>query len=175
MSEILPRAATFSKGIEFWSGDPIWQPATLIGGLGGGVQGTDDRLYLDWVSALGSNLLGYGQSGFSGAVANQVWRGTGFSLPHYLEQQTAEKLVSVLAAHVPGWQAGNLSVRWGLSGSDACSMAVRLARAVTGRERIISCGYHGWHSEFIGLGRACSAGDSRAIWRRGRAGASIGG
>ncbi len=113
------------------------------------VYGDDGQTYLDWVSALGANLLGYGDMGFAEAVKHQVQYGTGYSLPSFLEQRTAERLVYVLGKHVPNWAPDTLSVRFGLSGSDACSMAVRLARAVTGHERIVSVGYHGWGSEFI--------------------------
>ena len=41
-------------------------------------------------------------------------------------------------------------VRFGKNGSDVTAGAVRLARAVTGRERIACCGYHGWQDWYIG-------------------------
>jgi glutamate-1-semialdehyde aminotransferase len=147
VSDILPRASTFSKGPEFWGQD--FQPATVQGGRGAQLIAEHGRSWLDWVSALGANLLGYGHTGFATRVAAHICDGTGYSLPSYLEQQVAERLVAMLGENVPGWQAQPLSVRFGLSGSDACSMAVRLARAVTGRERIVSVGYHGWGAEFI--------------------------
>lgn len=148
MSAILPRASTFSKGPEFWGG-AAFEPRTLAKGRGAHVIDTDGRLYLDWVSSLGANLLGHANYAFSQDISTALYDGTGFSLPHYLEQVVAEQLVNVLGAHVPGWNADGLSVRFGLSGSDACSMAVRLARAVSGRSPIVMIGYHGWGSEFI--------------------------
>jgi len=149
MSAILPRASTFSKGPEFWGGK-AFTPRTLCAGDGAFVYNAYDwREYLDWVSSLGANLLGHADSEFTRKIVQRLHQGTSFSLPHYLEQVVAEQLVAVLGAHVPGWAPDGLSVRFGLSGSDACSMAVRLARAVTGRPHIVMIGYHGWGSEFI--------------------------
>jgi glutamate-1-semialdehyde aminotransferase len=147
MSDILPRASTFSKGPSFFGKD--FHPSTIRGGDGPYLVDMAGDRWLDWVGALGANLLGYGYPAFAEHIGVAAMRGTGYSLPSYLEQQVAERLVAMLGAHVPGWQAQPLSVRFGLSGSDACSMAVRLARAVTGRERIVSVGYHGWGAEFI--------------------------
>src|SRR5690606_12509602 len=42
------------------------------------------------------------------------------------------------------------AVRFGKSGAEATSAAVRTARAATGRDGILSCGYHGWHDWYIG-------------------------
>jgi glutamate-1-semialdehyde 2,1-aminomutase len=148
MSDILPRAATLSKGPEFYGVD--FHPPALAGGSGARVFGNDGNTYLDWVSSLGSNLLGHGDPGWTSHMQTALAFGTGFSLPHMLEQAVAEKLVAMLGAHVPGWGTRQLSVRFGLSGSDACSMAVRLARAVTHRHYVISIGYHGWSAEFVG-------------------------
>ncbi len=151
MSEILPAAATFSKSHKFFSGDPDWQPRTVDAGEEARILGSDDKWYLDWISSLGANLLGHHHPGWTANMIEVLTSigGCGFSLPHYLEQQVAEKLCTVLGTHVPGWAPDGLSVRFGLSGSDACAMAVRLARAVTGRQRILSIGYHGWGAEFV--------------------------
>ena len=43
------------------------------------------------------------------------------------------------------------SVRFSKTGCDATSAAVRLARAYTGRERVLCCGYHGWHDWYIAV------------------------
>lgn len=149
-------AATFSKSPRFWSGDPDWQPREVVAGRGATVFGTDNRYYLDWVSGLGAVLLGYPSGKIDGRfttaadcwadrVSEQVYEGVGFSLPHIREASVAERLETVLANHVPGWQSQPLSVRWLKTGSDACMAAVRLARAVTGRQWVISVGYHGYH------------------------------
>ena len=41
-------------------------------------------------------------------------------------------------------------VRFGKTGSDVTTAAIRLARACTGREAVVACGYHGWHDWYIG-------------------------
>lgn len=161
MSDVLAgRAATFSKGPEFWSGAPDWQPQELLVGRGAHVHAADNRRYLDWVSGLGANLLGY-PSGildnphrlaadhWADVVSQQVFEGVGFSLPHILEGHVAERLAQMLGSYVPGWRDQPLGLRFLLSGSDACMAAVRLARAVTNREWVISVGYHGWHDTFV--------------------------
>lgn len=138
----LPIAATFSKDPSFWGVD--FHPMALTTGYGAMVHGDDGVWYLDWVSALGANILGYSNQEFTHRVRDQVLDGAGFSLPHILEGQVAEKLVTMLGNHVPGWSPDGLGMRFGKSGTDATTMAVRMARAVTDRQRIISHGYHGW-------------------------------
>ena len=138
----LPIAATYSKDPAFWGVD--FEPQYLLHGDGAQVLGSDGKMYLDWVSALGANLLGYNHSEFVLRVQRQIGLGAGFSLPHSLEAQVAEKLAWLLGEHVPGWTPEGINVRFGLTGTDATTMAVRLARAVTGHHRILSFGYHGW-------------------------------
>src|SRR3990167_8467780 len=91
----------------------------------------DGSQLLDFVCGLGANLLGYGNREFTQRVIRQVALGGGFSLPHVLEQQVAENLVNLLGTRVPGWTPDTISVRFAKTGSDANSMAVRLARAFT--------------------------------------------
>jgi len=140
----LPSAATFSKDVRTWAHD--FYPTELEYGKGAHVWDKDGRSWLDWVSGLGANLLGYCNSDFCQRVEPQIWRGAGFSLPHTFERQVALKLVNLLGSHVPGWRPDTLQVRFGKSGTDATTMAIRLARAVTGHYRILKCygHYHGW-------------------------------
>ncbi len=149
MSGIIAAGSTFSKDYRTWSGDPDWHPKAIVRGKGARVLGDDDRWYIDYVSGLGSILLGHGHPDFCERVERQLWQGTNYSLPSYLEQQVAEKLVVMLGTHVPGWSADDLGVRFVLSGSDGCSAAIRLARAATGRKRIVSILYHGWNDAFV--------------------------
>lgn len=121
-----------------------FHPKAIVQGYGAHVVGDDGKAYLDWVSALGANLLGYGNREFCERVIGQVKRGAGFSLPHVLEAQVAEKLAYILGGHVPGWSPENVGIRFGKTGTDATTMAVRLARAATGRDAVLSSGYHGW-------------------------------
>jgi glutamate-1-semialdehyde 2,1-aminomutase len=64
------------------------------------------------------------------------------SLPGVLEAEVAELIVEM----VPSAEM----VRFGKNGTDATSAAIRLARAYTGRDHIVVCGYHGWQDWYIG-------------------------
>lgn len=139
-----PCASTFSKDPRTWA--KHFEPTEIAYGQNAHVIDAQGRDYIDWVSALGANLLGYSNSQFCSRVAAQVWHGAGFSLPHTLEDQVALKLVDLLGNRIDGWGVNNLQVRFGKTGTDVTTMAVRLARAVTGRTRILKCKghYHGW-------------------------------
>ncbi len=102
----------------------------------------DGNSYVDLVSALAAITLGYGDKRVSKAVKKQLKLGVSLSLPTTLESEVAE-LISEL---VPSAEM----VRFGKNGSDATAAAIRLARAHTGRDHVIVCGYHGWQDWFIG-------------------------
>ena len=102
----------------------------------------DGNEYVDLVSALLPNVLGYRDTDVDLAIRRQLTRGISFSLPTILETELAERLVK----HIPCAEM----VRFGKNGTDATSAAVRLARAVTKRDRLILLGYHGWQDWYIG-------------------------
>lgn len=94
------------------------------------------REYLDTIMALGAVALGYGDPAVAEAVTRAVRQGGVGPLAPMLEPRVAERLV----ARLPGVEA----VRFFKTGAEAVAAAVRVARVVTGRERVITCGYHGW-------------------------------
>jgi len=102
----------------------------------------DGNKYVDLVSSLASVTLGYGDARVDNAVRKQLRKGVTFSLPGTLEAEVAEMICEL----VPSAEM----VRFGKNGTDATSAAVRLARAYTGKDRILVCGYHGWQDWFIG-------------------------
>ena len=102
----------------------------------------DGNRYIDLVSSLASITLGYGDSEVNKAVKKQLRLGVSLSLPARLEAEVSELIVEM----VPSAEM----VRFGKNGSDATSAAIRLARAFTGRDHIIVCGYHGWQDWYIG-------------------------
>jgi glutamate-1-semialdehyde aminotransferase len=138
---VIPSATqTFSKGpTQFVQGVA---PTFLMQGAGCRVRDVDGREYLDNSMALGAVSLGYGYERVNAAVERQLRNGGSFSLPHPLEVEVAELLVDTIPCAE--------MVRFGKNGSDATAGAVRLARAVTGREVIACCGYHGWQDWYIG-------------------------
>ncbi len=149
---VLPAAATFSKDPHaFWGDDENAKPNFLERGEGAIVTDTNGKKYIDWICALGANILGYDYKDFNDVVFEQAIKGASFSLPTRLEYEVAEKLVRILGINVPGWLPENLMVRFTKTGSECTEAAVRLARAVTGRSLILRCSdsYLGWGSTFI--------------------------
>lgn len=102
----------------------------------------DGNRYVDLVSALASVTIGYNDAGMNRAIKNQLKKGISYSLPGKLEAIVAEKLVEM----IPSAE----KVRFGKNGTDATSAAVRLARAYSGKDIVLVCGYHGWQDWYIG-------------------------
>lgn len=117
-------------------------PLFTTHGEGGKLWDVDGNEYVDLVGALLPVVLGYNDPDINDAVRQQMTRGMTFSLATELETQLAEKLCEI----IPCAQMA----RFGKNGTDSTSAAIRLARAYTGRERIITCGYHGWQDWYIG-------------------------
>ncbi|UCD23985.1 MAG: aminotransferase class III-fold pyridoxal phosphate-dependent enzyme [Gemmatimonadota bacterium] len=92
--------------------------------------------FTDMIMSLGAVALGYAYPEVLAAVYEAVRAGTVGSLPPVLEQQVAEDLTQV----IPNVE----SVRFFKSGAEAVAAAVRIARVYTGRDRVVTCGYHGW-------------------------------
>jgi glutamate-1-semialdehyde 2,1-aminomutase len=133
-------AQTFSKSITQY---PFGvSPYFAERGKGSRLWDVDGNEYIDFVNALASVSLGYCDPDVNLAVASQLAQGTLFSLSHVLESEVAERIVNL----VPCAEM----VRFGKNGSDATSGAVRLARAVTRRDHVAVCGYHGWQDWYIG-------------------------
>lgn len=138
---IIPLASqTFSKSkLQFPVGAT---PLFLTHGDRSRVWDVDGNEYIDLVNALLCVVLGYRDPDVDAAIRRQLESGISFSLPTPLETVLAEKLTSIIPCAE--------MVRFGKNGSDATSAAVRIARSATGRNHIISCGYHGWHDWYIG-------------------------
>jgi glutamate-1-semialdehyde aminotransferase len=117
-------------------------PKYLARGKGARVWDVDGNEFIDLTMAVGPLVLGYGHPSVDRAIIEQLERGITFSLMHPLEVEVAELVRRV----VPGAD----SVRFSKTGCDVTSAAVRLARAFTGRDKVLCCGYHGWHDWYIG-------------------------
>ncbi len=102
----------------------------------------DGNEYVDLVSSLGAVALGYGDEEIEEAVIRQLRDGVTLSLSHPIEAEVAERMVDLIPCAE--------MVRFAKNGTDATSAAIRLARAFTGREHVIVCGYHGWQDWYIG-------------------------
>lgn len=131
---------TFSKGpSQFVQGVA---PCFIEKGSGSHVWDVDDNVYIDYLMALGAVILGYNNARVTEAVQEVIKKGTTFTLPHRLEGELAELLCDIIPCAE--------MVRFGKNGSDVTSGAVRVSRAVTGRDKIACCGYHGWQDWYIG-------------------------
>ena len=112
-------------------------------GRGAHLFDVDGNEYIDYTMGVGPLSLGYCYPRVDEAIRRQLEDGITFSLMHPLEVEVAE-LVREL---VPNTEA----VRYSKTGADITSAAVRLARAYTGRNTVLCCGYHGWHDWYIGV------------------------
>jgi glutamate-1-semialdehyde 2,1-aminomutase len=117
-------------------------PKYLARGRGARVWDVDGNELLDMTMAVGPLSLGYADPVVDEAIRNQLDDGITFSLMHPLEVEVAE----LIAGCVPNAE----QVRFSKTGADVTSAAIRVARAFTGREHVVCCGYHGWHDWYIG-------------------------
>jgi glutamate-1-semialdehyde 2,1-aminomutase len=139
--QVMPRTGNLlAKAPGQWS-DGV-APKFLERGLGAHVWDVDGNEYIDLAMSVGPVSLGYCYPAVDEAIRSQLGRGINFSLMSPLEVEVSE----LLREAVPGAER----VRFGKSGADATSAAVRLARAATGRDTILCCGYHGWHDWYVG-------------------------
>jgi glutamate-1-semialdehyde 2,1-aminomutase len=93
------------------------------------------------VSGIGAIILGYCDPVVDEAVCEQISKGTMYSINHELEVELAEELVNTIPCAE--------MVRYAKGGGEACAIAVRIARGFTGRDKILFCGYHGWHDWYL--------------------------
>lgn len=120
-------------------------PSHIIRGLGPYLYDAWGNRYVDFVSALGANILGYSHAKVDEAARKAMNNGVCHSLPSYLEVEAAELVKSTF----PFIE----KVKFFKTGSEACSAAVRIARAYTDTpiHNTYSEGYHGWHDAFTSL------------------------
>ncbi len=118
-------------------------PKYLKRGKGSHVWDVDGNEYIDFNMGIGPISLGYCYDRVDGAILKQLQDGITFSLMHPLEVELSEKIRSI----VPNAE----SVRFSKTGCDATTAAVRVSRAFTKREKVLCCGYHGWHDWYIAV------------------------
>ena len=121
---------------------PDQWPAYFSKAKGCRVWDLDDRELIDMsIMGIGTNLLGYGHPEVDEAVAATVTAGNMSTLNCPEEVWLAERLV---ALHPWADMA-----RFARSGGEANAIAIRIARAATGRDKVAICGYHGWHDWYL--------------------------
>lgn len=127
-------AQTFSKShLQYPQGR---SPLFVSHGDGARVFDVDGNEYVDLVSALLPVVLGYRDPDVDDAIRRQLDSGISFSLATELEAELAEHLCRLIPCAD--------MVKFGKTGTDVTTAAVRLARAYTDRDHILVGGYHGW-------------------------------
>jgi glutamate-1-semialdehyde 2,1-aminomutase len=130
-------------------------------GKGAWLWDVDGRDYVDYLLGQGPAFLGHAPDSVQRAVADACARGTVYGGQNVLEVEASERLCEVL-----GWPE---MVRFGMTGTEAVQAAIRLARAATGRRRIVRFEghYHGWLDNVLvasapGEAKPASAGQPQA-------------
>lgn len=93
------------------------------------------------IMGIGTNTLGYGNEEVDAAVMETVKSGNMSTLSCPEEVYLAEKLIEINP-----WAD---MVRFARSGGEANSIAIRIARAASGKDKVAICGYHGWHDWYL--------------------------
>jgi glutamate-1-semialdehyde 2,1-aminomutase len=130
---------------------PEQWPAYFSKAKGCKVWDLDGNEYIDMcIMGIGTNILGYGHSEVDAAVQQAVSAGnmSTFNCPE--EVYLAEKLIELHPwAHM---------ARLARSGGEANAIAIRIARAATGKDKVAICGYHGWHDWYLSVNLGDDAG-----------------
>lgn len=139
--QIIPGGSMLlSKRAEMFLPDQ-W-PAYFSKAKGCRVWDLDGNEYIDMsIMGIGTNTLGYGHQEVDDAVLATVSAGnmSTFNCPE--EVYLAEKLIELHP-----WAD---MVRFARSGGEANAIAIRVARAATGKDKVAICGYHGWHDWYL--------------------------
>jgi glutamate-1-semialdehyde 2,1-aminomutase len=106
------------------------------------IWGIDGKKYLDFTMVgIGTSVLGYADKEINKAAFNAINSGSMTTLNPPEDVELAEELLKIHP-----W-AG--SVKYARTGGESMSIAVRLSRAFTGKDKILFCGYHGWHDWYL--------------------------
>jgi glutamate-1-semialdehyde aminotransferase len=130
----------FSKNPDLFL--PNFWPAYFQKTKGCNVWDLEGKKYLDFsLMGVGTNILGYSKKEVDDAVRKVIDQGNMSTLNSKEEILLAEKLIQMHP-----W-AGK--VRFARTGGEAAAIAIRIARAATGRDKVAICGYHGWHDWYL--------------------------
>jgi len=121
---------------------PDYWPAYYDKAEGCYVWDLDGNKYLDMsYMGIGACVLGYANPEINGAAIDATNRGNMCTLNAPEEVELAE-----LMCKLHPWAQ---MVRYTRSGGEAMSVAIRIARASSGKDKILFCGYHGWHDWYL--------------------------
>jgi glutamate-1-semialdehyde aminotransferase len=148
-------AALWGKGDGEGKGEAAHDvPTHYISARGCRVVTAEDQTLIDCTMALGSVALGYADEQVLQLALNAAALGAVSGLPHVSEVELAERLCET----VPCAE----QVRFFKSGAEAVAAAVRVARAATGRSKVVCSGYFGWH-DWASSGRGIPNGATQDV------------
>ena len=131
---------------------PDQWPAYFSKAKGCKVWDLDGKEYIDMsIMGIGTNTLGYGHLEVDEAVRQVIDKGNMSTLNCPEEVYLAEKLIELHP-----WAD---MARFARSGGEANAIAIRIARAATGKDRVAICGYHGWHDWYL----SANLGDDKSL------------
>lgn len=131
---------------------PDQWPAYFSKAKGATIWDLDGKPYIDMsLFGVGTNTLGYGDPEVDAAVAEVVANGNMSTLNAPEEVYLAERLIDIHP-----WAD---MARFCRSGGEANAVAIRIARAASGRDKVAFCGYHGWHDWYL----AANLGDGKTL------------
>lgn len=107
-------------------------------GQGGKITDIDGNEYIDYLCAYGPIIIGHRETEIDNAAIDQIKnKGFCFSLTQSIQNELAAKLKGLI-------KCAEMAV-FTKTGSDATTLAIRVARGYTGKTKVMRCGYHGWH------------------------------
>ncbi|WNC52870.1 MULTISPECIES: aminotransferase class III-fold pyridoxal phosphate-dependent enzyme [unclassified Thermosynechococcus] len=131
---------------------PEYWPSYFSKAKGCRIWDLDDREYIDMsMMGIGTNTLGYAHPEVDEAVQQVIAKGNLSTLNCPEEVYLAEKLIELHP-----WAD---MVRFARTGGEANAIAIRIARAATGKDSVAICGYHGWHDWYL----AANLGDEQTL------------
>ncbi len=131
---------------------PNHWPAYFSKAKGCKVWDLDGNEYIDMsIMGIGTNTLGYGHPEVDEAVQSTIQAGNMSTLNCPEEVYLAEKLIELHP-----WAD---MARFARSGGEANAIAIRIARAATGKDKVAICGYHGWHDWYL----SANLGDDKSL------------
>ena len=121
---------------------PDQWPAYFSKAKGCNVWDLDGQKYIDMsIMGIGTNTLGYGHPEVDAAVLTTIANGNMSTLNCPEEVWLAERLIEIHP-----WAD---MVRFARTGGEANAIAIRIARAASGKDKVAVCGYHGWHDWYL--------------------------
>jgi glutamate-1-semialdehyde aminotransferase len=134
--KLIPGHSLGVRRLEFYIGSEY--PLFLESGNGGRVRDVDGNEFIDLICGYGPLILGHQEKEIDNAIIEKLNSdGYCFALTNEVQFELAQKLTDI----IPCAEMCLLAK----TGSDVTTAAIRIARHVTKRSKVLRCGYHGWH------------------------------